>query len=321
METRRFPLSDLKPNPFRNLDAFPVREENVEALLASFRQSGVWADGQLIVRLVDGEPEICAGHARVEAMLRHFGPDHQITVTVEDVSDDEMLRRMTDENEVRRQHSALLDQEVVSGVVRGYAAGRIELEKPSKCTPHAQVRDAPSFVQGTPVQGTSPTHPYTASTVAKHVRWDATRARDTLRALELIEQGHLDTENFRGQSCREARDMVCDLRKALQRANGTEGEEKDATAEDATGDTGRAGNPGEEGPAEGEEEPPGPPPEATGYLGVLEAVVEADDLLQEVLPDLGSEVLEEIGAVQAAVLAVVEDRHEEVRRLRGKVGS
>lgn len=319
---RRVALSELEANPHRNTERFPVRDEHVQQILDSFARSGVWGDGQIVIREVEGGSlELCFGHARLEAMREHYGPDHEIQVMVEDLSDEEMLRRAVDENEARRQHSARMDQEAVTAVVQAYADDRIELQKPPKRTPNSKLRFAPSFLQDTDAQGTSP-NPYTASTVAEYLGWDATRVRDTLRALELIERDYLTAEAFRGQSRREARDMVRDLREALRRAHGA-GDDKDGAEPDRGEDESEAED-GDDGATDGPSAgkgPPGPPPEVTGYIDALEEVGEADDPLQEVLPDLGSEVLEELASVQAAVLAVVEERHEQVQRLRGTRGS
>lgn len=234
MSTRRtFPLADLLPNPHRDLDAFPVADGDVEALLKSFARSGVRAEGGLRVRInEDGAPELCAGHALLEALRRfHDDPDHEVEVTVEEVSAAGMLLRMVDENEVRRQHSARMDQEATAAVVRAFARGEVELEMPPKRAARAKLRFAPSFSMGDDPDPpeTSPDHAYTARTVAAFLGWSPKRVEQSLGALELIEEGRVEPSSFTGMSGQEAASYVRNVRAALAgggngSANGSNGD-------------------------------------------------------------------------------------------------
>ncbi len=39
---KSFPLSKIKPNPFRYMDRYPIQRDKVEALKQSFRRTGFW---------------------------------------------------------------------------------------------------------------------------------------------------------------------------------------------------------------------------------------------------------------------------------------
>lgn len=89
-------LGDVRHNPFRRFDEFPLIEKKVAALQNSIQETGFWDN--VLGRVVEGGVEIAYGHHRIEAAKRVYGEDHEIGITIRELSDIEMLRVMGLEN-------------------------------------------------------------------------------------------------------------------------------------------------------------------------------------------------------------------------------
>jgi hypothetical protein len=95
-ELRRVPLSDIDPNPMRQLDVYPFKEKKIEVLRKSIREVGLWEG--VIGRVVGNRVEIAFGHHRVEAARREFDPFVQINVIIRNLTDEQMVQFMGREN-------------------------------------------------------------------------------------------------------------------------------------------------------------------------------------------------------------------------------
>jgi hypothetical protein len=88
-------LADVKPNPFRHIDRYPIDKDKVEALKRSIQETGYWPN--MIARQTpEGEIQIAYGHHRLAA-LRELGYE-EVQVVIEDRDDAAMLRVMGNEN-------------------------------------------------------------------------------------------------------------------------------------------------------------------------------------------------------------------------------
>lgn len=90
------PLSQIKPNPFRDFTHNPLIESKVEKLKASINETGYWPN--LIARQINDEYQLAYGHHRLEALNQLYPPDHEIPLTVMSMSDMDMLQIMGNEN-------------------------------------------------------------------------------------------------------------------------------------------------------------------------------------------------------------------------------
>jgi ParB/RepB/Spo0J family partition protein len=88
-------VSEIKPNPFRRIDRYPINREKVEALKASIHETEFW-DNLLGRKNSEGEIEIAYGHHRLVA-LKELGYD-KIDISVKDLDDAKMLQIMGNEN-------------------------------------------------------------------------------------------------------------------------------------------------------------------------------------------------------------------------------
>jgi hypothetical protein len=87
-------VADLKPNPYRRIENYPIRREKVEALKNSIRQTSFWDN--VVARKNGGILEIAYGHHRLVA-LKELGIK-EVDIPVKDIDDATMLRIMANEN-------------------------------------------------------------------------------------------------------------------------------------------------------------------------------------------------------------------------------
>lgn len=102
----KIPISELRPNPFRDLQRLPVDRKSVEALKCSIRSTGFW-DNLLVRREYSDEPlpiyQIAYGHCRVSALYelvleRVIESEFMVELPVRVLDDATMLRIMLNEN-------------------------------------------------------------------------------------------------------------------------------------------------------------------------------------------------------------------------------
>ena len=89
-------LGDIHPNPFRNIDRYPIDREKIEALKASINRTSFW--NNVVGRATDDGAELGYGHHRLVALNELYGPDHEIDLIIMDLDDEAMLHVMADEN-------------------------------------------------------------------------------------------------------------------------------------------------------------------------------------------------------------------------------
>lgn len=92
-------LSELKPNPFRDLRVDPIDPEVVAALKESIEHYGFW--GGVVCRSIEDEIQIAAGHHRIIAALEAGIEEVEIAVR-DDLSDLEMIQIYATENATQR---------------------------------------------------------------------------------------------------------------------------------------------------------------------------------------------------------------------------
>lgn len=239
-ELKEVKLDLLDPNPFRDggggnpaatwvsvEEAYGYDETKLAELMGSFRANGVWAG--MIARPMGKRYQLAFGHHRAEAARRIAalgeGPD-RIPLIIEELSDDEMVKRMAAENSEEYGHDfALGVMNAVEAVVRAYGAGLVKLEEPLARTREDALRYAPGFTS----TASTPTS-YTALSVGKYLGWtrkstgntqelQATdRVKVALNALELIEKGVLSRTKLKGKTHSDVQELVKLTRRTMQAA-------------------------------------------------------------------------------------------------------
>jgi len=66
-------LKDLKPNPFRNFEQYPINQDKVKQLQTSIKETEFWAN--ILCREKNGDIEIAYGHHRLTALRNLYSPD------------------------------------------------------------------------------------------------------------------------------------------------------------------------------------------------------------------------------------------------------
>ena len=207
----KFRVGDIRPNPFRDLARYPMDQAHVDRLRASIRSTGFWST--VVARKVDGLPEIAFGHYRLEAARQEYGENGRIPLNIEDLSDDQMLRMMAEENMEAGRNAAEAAHEVVRAVVEAYAEGRVKLGAPD---PKARgVRSAPYFCPGLK---TETKLPYTVSTIVTFLggSWSEDRVARAITQLTAVEANDVPADVFHNVGPRNAREVV-DAARAAQR--------------------------------------------------------------------------------------------------------
>jgi hypothetical protein len=108
------PLSQIKPNPFRDFELHPIDPQQVERLQASIAADGFWAS--VVARKVGRWYELAFGHHRVEA-ARGAGLK-SAPIEVRDLSDWRMVRMLASENATQRGSTAAAALDAIAAISR-----------------------------------------------------------------------------------------------------------------------------------------------------------------------------------------------------------
>jgi hypothetical protein len=203
-------VNDLIPNPFRNLDRYPIDPAKVAALKASINSTSFW-DNLLVRKSPDqrGKFELAYGHHRWKAL--QSAHEEYIDIPVRELSDTIMAKIMAEENREEWGSTTEVEQETVRAIVEGYGAGRIELPQPSRNASH--VRFAPEFRSGSGVERTSSRLPYTIETLSKFLNWNESKIKAILNILEIGEAGLIDADETAGLTSYQAEQAAVQARR------------------------------------------------------------------------------------------------------------
>jgi hypothetical protein len=216
----KFKLKDVHSNPFRDMDRYPIHPQKIEQLKRSIESTSFW-DNVVARHREGGGIEIAYGHHRLVALRALHGPETEFDWIVRDLDDKEMLKIMAHENLDEWGHDSGIERETVRAVVKAFAEDRIFLPKPAGNTPNGQMRYAPSFCFGTASEPDAVTHPYTADTIVGFLggTMSINTVKYTLRALCLIEEGHIREDQLKGLSSNQSREVVDQTATALKCAD------------------------------------------------------------------------------------------------------
>lgn len=242
-----FKIGDIRPNPFRHIDRYPIQKDKVAALRESLRATGYW--NNVVARIGEsGHPEIAYGHHRLQALKEHYGPKVEIELIIKDLDDEQMLKIMARENMEEWGHSAAVEHETVRATIEAYAAGRVKLRKPSNRNTK-QTWYAPSFRVGflgevitSPngeIRTASKNLPYNAVTLGEFLGWQDASGRpleridDALAALAYIEEEILQEADFDGLTRSQGRAVIrqTELARAATEGHAQEADTRRAMAE------------------------------------------------------------------------------------------
>lgn len=234
-------LKDVHPNPFRNMERYPIHRQKILQLKNSIQSTDFW-DNIVARKRKGGGIEIAYGHHRLAALNELYSGTKEFNWIVRDLDDDEMLKIMAHENLDEWGHDSAIERETIRAVVEAYGRGQIALPKPAKSANSSNLRYAPSFcfekqaVKRAPAtMGSARSLPYNADTINNFLggTMSARTIQYTLQALCLVERGHLKEAQLAGLSSAECRTVVEETERSLKQAKmlSDEAERKAMTAE------------------------------------------------------------------------------------------
>lgn len=225
----KFKLKDVHPNPFRDMDRYPIHAQKIAQLKKSIETTDFW-DNLVARKSPNGKGiEIAYGHHRLTALREMYPGTKEFDFILRDLEDTDMLKIMAHENLDDWGHDSGIERETVRAVVQAFAADRIALAKPSKETSLNQMRYAPTFcfthlqLVESARNSRAPfdrSHPYNADTIGAFL--GGTMSNDTikftLQALCLIERGHLTESQLKGLTSSQCRTIVQETERAIKQA-------------------------------------------------------------------------------------------------------
>ena len=221
----RVKLKNVNPNPYRDMGSYPILRTKVDQLKKSIASTSFWDN---IVAREDGKGgiQIAYGHHRLTALRELYDGEHELDFIVRDLDDGDMLKIMAHENLDEWATDSSIERETVRAVVKAYGSGSIALPKVNQNTSQDKLRYAPSFCFGInklSKRSSEPEDrllPYNADVIAAFLGGTLPMAtvQYTLRALCLIEQGHLSEEQLKGLSSNQAREVVDEVTRSIKHA-------------------------------------------------------------------------------------------------------
>ena len=157
-------VRDVHPNPYRNIDHYPLNKEKIMALTKSIEKTGFWDN--LVGRKQDGKIQIAYGHHRIEALrlAEGYGYDFEFDLPVREIDNGTMIQIMASENMQEWEHSIGVTDETIK-VTRDYL---ISVTGDSKVSPND---------------------------IANFLGWSSTRVKYCLRRIDFIDSGNVDKES------------------------------------------------------------------------------------------------------------------------------
>lgn len=161
----RIQIKDLYPNPYRDMDNYPINREKVDALKASIKQTGFWDN--IVARQKDGKTQIAYGHHRLTALREALPWDTEIDIPIRDLSDATMIQIMANEN------------------MQEYSTTPATIDETVKVARKFLI-DNPSF------DGVSTDTPIGIGRISKFLNWPESRVRFSLERLNLMLSGKIE---------------------------------------------------------------------------------------------------------------------------------
>lgn len=218
----QFAIKDIKPNPFRHIERYPIHREKVAKLRQSIQQTDFWDN--IVARARDGKAEIAYGHHRLVALKEEYGPNRKVDLIIKKLDDQTMIQIMAQENMQEWESDAAVIHETIRAVVEAYGKGLIKLRAVNPNSEKGVLRHAPSFIPGLPVRDDG-RFAYTGQTIAEFLGWLRGGSREvadnkvlaSLTALQFIEEGLLKDSDFDGLTIAQAEAVTTETRKAKTR--------------------------------------------------------------------------------------------------------
>lgn len=211
-------IKHLEPNPYRDMENYPISEEKVQRLADSINQTGFWDN--ILARKSNGKIQIAYGHHRLIALRKVMKPNDEVDIPVKGLDDATMIKVMANENmEDWKTSPSVIDETV--RVTKRFLEDHPE-----------ELKRLVPMGSNLSVAGAGP--------ITDFLGWNIYRVKHSLERLGLIDEGIVEPEAVKVLPTeRAARDFV----KAVKQFKPTPFQQKKAAeqiASMAKGDRGEA---------------------------------------------------------------------------------
>jgi len=180
-------IKDLKPNPYRDIDNYPINQAKVQSLMNSMEQTGFWDN--ILAREINGQIQIAYGHHRLEALRKKYKPDYEVDIPVKKLSDAIMLKMMAQENEYISGLSVAVTDETIRQTRKFLEEHPEEIKTPNP----VDYRNLP------PTDDCGKRGYYYSSEafrIYEFLGWSEARIFESIKRIELEDSGILDKETI-----------------------------------------------------------------------------------------------------------------------------
>lgn len=167
-------VKDVQPNPYRNIDHYPLNKEKIMALTKSIEKTGFWDN--LVAREIDGKIQIAYGHHRIEALrlAQGFGYDFEFDLPIKEIDNGTMIQIMANENMQEWGHDITVIDETVK-VTKEFLESN-DAFIPGKNAYHKKTNDRYK-------------NQASGKDIADFLGWSDSKVTTSLRRIEAIESG------------------------------------------------------------------------------------------------------------------------------------
>jgi hypothetical protein len=166
-------IKNLKPNPYRDMENYPIKLDKIQHLSNSIKQTGFWDN--VIARKSNGEIQIAYGHHRLEALKKVMKPTDEIEVPIKDLTDALMIQIMAKENDNDWQTCVAVTDETVR-VAKRFLIEHPEEVKTKNPKPAANIATGGYGYQHSPE----------ALIIAEFLEWGERKVYDSLSRINMI---------------------------------------------------------------------------------------------------------------------------------------
>lgn len=170
-------IKDLKPNPYRDMDNYPINQDKMQHLAASIKQTGFWDN--VIARKSNGEIQIAYGHHRLEALKKVMKPTDEVEVPIKDLTDALMIQIMAKENDDDQKTLPKIIDETIR-VTRQFLK-----EHPEEAKKYGQAKSA--AIAGNIIG---------VSIISRFLGWEDWKVENSLQRIKLIDDKIIDRESI-----------------------------------------------------------------------------------------------------------------------------
>ena len=173
-------VRDVHPNPYRNIDHYPLNKEKIMALTQSIEKTGFWDN--LVGREVDGKIQIAYGHHRIEALrlAEGFGYDFEFDLPIKEIDNGTMIQIMANENMSEWGHDITVIDETVK-VTKKYLEND-DAFIAAKIASHKKTNDRYKNAAS-------------GKDIADFLGWNHNKVTTSLRRIEAIESGKVSKQH------------------------------------------------------------------------------------------------------------------------------